>query len=227
MKKVVVITGASSGLGKEIARLLLQKNTYTLILCGRNEKGFEEFKTNENAIIVLGDITKKETLDAIENEVKKLKRVDLLINNAGVIYIKPLTEITEEELNELIAIDLKAPILLTQKLYPFMLERKSGQIINVNSTAGKEAKTNHTIYSAAKFGLKGFTDSLRLEAKAHNIRVMNFHPGGMNTEFYDHMTGVPVEQYMDPQKIAAIMIQLIETDPSLSPDEIVINRMTK
>ena len=55
------------------------------------------------------------------------------------------------------------------------------------------------MYAAAKFGLKGFTDVLRIEAKSHNIRVTGFHPGGMNTEFYDHMTGIPVEKFMDPK----------------------------
>jgi short-subunit dehydrogenase len=227
MKKVVVITGASSGLGKEIAKLLVKKESYELLLTGRNEKGFAEFENNSDVHIVLGDIVKKETRDAIEKEVKKLGRVDILINNAGIIHIKPFAENTEKELNDLIEIDMKAPMLLTQALYPLMLKQLSGHIIMINSTAGKEAKMNHTMYNAVKFGLKGFTDSLRLEAKTHGIRVTSFHPGGMNTEFYDHMTGVPTEKYMDPVKIAEILIQIIETDPTLSPDEIVINRMTK
>lgn len=205
----------------------MQRKQYILILCGRNEKGLAEFEKNKNVEVILGDITKKETLEAIEARVKKLKRVDVLINNAGIIHINPFTENTEEKIDELLAIDLKAPMLLTQRLYPLMVKQNSGQIINVNSTAGKEAKANHTMYSAVKFGLRGFTDSLRLEAKQYNIRVVSFHPGGMNTEFYDHMEGVPVEKYMDPKKIASILVQLIETDPSISPDEIVINRMTK
>ncbi len=227
MKKVVVITGASSGLGKEIAKLLLQKKEYQLILSGRNEQGLSEFNDNENVNIIIGDITKKETLDAIEEEVEKVARIDILINNAGIIYTKPFIENLEEELDDLIAIDLKAPMLLTQRIFPLMIKQNSGHVININSSAGKEAKANHTMYSAAKFGLKGFTDVLRVEAKPHNIRVTGFHPGGMNTEFYDHMKGVPVEKYMDPKKIAEILIHIIETDPSIATDEVVINRMTK
>lgn len=227
MKKVVVLTGASSGLGKEIARLLSQKENYHLILTGRNEKGFEEFKNDQNVSLVIGDITQSETLDEIEKTVKKQGRVDILINNAGITSIKPFEANTEEELDLLFATDLKAPMLLTQRIYPVMLAQQSGQIINVNSTAGLEPKLHHTMYCAIKWGLTGFTKTLRLEAKKHNIRVTSFHPGGMNTAFYDKIEGVPVETYMNPKSVAEMLINAIETDATLSPDEIVINRMTK
>lgn len=227
MKKIVVITGASSGFGKELAKLLLQKGIYELILTGRNDKGLEEFKDSSDVTLVLGDLTQKSTLELIEHEVKEQQRIDVLVNNAGITHINPFTENTEENLDDILAIDLKAPMLLTHRLYPYMLKQQSGHIININSTAGKDAKANHTLYSAAKFGLKGFTDALRHEAKKNNIRVTSFHPGGMNTEFYDRLEGIPKESYMDPKKVAELLVQLIETDPSISPDEIVINRMTK
>jgi uncharacterized protein len=227
MKKVVVITGASSGLGKEIAKLLLQKGEYQLILTGRNENGFAEFKNSSNVTIIIGDVTKKSTIDLIEHAVNELKRIDILINNAGITFINPFTENTEQNIDDLLAVNLKAPMLLTQRLYPLMVKQQSGHIININSTAGKEAKINHTIYSSAKFGLKGFTDALRFEAKTHNIRVTGFHPGGINTPLYRNLPEVPKEKYMDAAKIALILVQLLETDPTISPDEIVLNRMTK
>jgi short-subunit dehydrogenase len=229
MRKVVVITGASSGLGKEVAKIYQKKEDYKLILCGRNEKGLAEFKNLPDIELILGDITKEETLEAIEKKVKEnANRVDILINNAGLIYIKPFETNTTEELDSLLNTDLKAPMLLTQRLYPIMVTQGSGHIININSTAGKEGKANHTMYCAAKWGLTGFTNALRLEAKKHNIKVTSFHPGGMNTAFYDEMDGnVPVEKYMDPKKIAEILVQLSETDTTIAPDEIVINRMTK
>src|SRR5260221_14340424 len=102
MKKVVVITGASSGLGKEIAKLLLHKGEFNLIITGRNEKGFEEFKNSSDVTIVVGDITKKTTLDLIEHAVHELKRIDILINNAGITYINPFLENTQEHLDELL-----------------------------------------------------------------------------------------------------------------------------
>jgi short-subunit dehydrogenase len=227
MKQVVVITGASSGFGKEVAKLLLAKGTYHLILSGQNTQGFEAFKNSLDVTIVIGDLTKKSTIDLLENAVKDQGQIDILINNAGITFINPLTDNTEEKIDNLLAINLKAPMLLTQRFYPLMVAQQSGFIININSAAGKEGKLHHSIYSAAKFGLKGFTDALRLEAKPHGIRVMSFHPGGINTELYRNLPEVPKEKYMDPEKVAAILVQLIQTDPSISPDEIVLYRMTK
>ncbi len=200
-----------------------------LILCGRNEKGFDEFKNNTHVTLVIGDLTRKETLADIEKQVKEIfgNQIDILINNAGIIYIQPFEKNTSEELDRLLDIDLKAHMLLTQCLYPFMIAQKSGHVIFVNSTSGKESRVNHTMYNAAKFGLTGFTNAFRLEAKQYNIRVTSFHPGGMNTDFYDEMEGVPTASYMDPKEIAKILVYLSEIDPSIAPDEILLNRMTK
>jgi short-subunit dehydrogenase len=221
MKQVAIITGASSGLGKEIAKLLLKKKNYYLILTGRNEKGLEEFMDSADVTIVVGDLTKKTTIDLIENAVNDQKRLDILINNAGITYVQPFLHNTEKQLDIIVEINLKAPMLLTRLLYPLMVNQQSGHIININ------AKSNHTMYSAVKFGLKGFTDALRLEAKPNNIRVTSIFPGGINTELYRNQGEIPKHTYMDPIKIAELIVQLIETDPSLSTDEIVINRMTK
>lgn len=170
MQKVVVITGASSGLGKELAELYLAKN-YQLVLTGRKEEGFAEFNKKNNIEIILGDLRKTEVIEQIAKVVsEKYKRIDILINNAGVIYLNPIEENTEQIIDELLSIHIKAPILLTQKLFGLMKSKKSGQIINIVSTSGKEGKTNSTVYCAAKFGLDGFTKALRLEAKKYNIR---------------------------------------------------------
>jgi len=227
MKTVVVITGASSGLGHEIAKCLLKKGNYSLILNGRNKKGLADFTDSPDVTIVLGDVAKKTTIDLIENAVSELGQIDILINNAGITFVQPFVKNTEKELDEIIAVNLKAPMLLTHRLYPMMVKQQSGLIVNINSVAGKEAKANHTMYSATKFGLKGFADALRLEAKPNRIRVMNFHPGGINTDLYRNMPEIPKEKYMDPSKITAILVHLLETDPSIAPDEIVLNRMTK
>lgn len=227
MKKVVIITGASSGFGNEVASILLQKGGYYLILTGRNEKGFAEFKSSPDVTIIVGDLTKKTTIDLIEHAVKEQSRIDILINNAGITFINPFTENTQEKIDDLFEINLKAPMVLTQRLYPMMVKQQSGHIIIVNSAAGKEGKLNHTLYCASKFGLKGFADALRLEAKPHNIRITSFHPGGINTPLYRNLPEVPKETYMDARKVANLLIDILETDPSICPDEVVVSRMTK
>lgn len=227
MKKVVVVTGGSSGIGKEVVKLYLQKG-YSIIVSGQTKTKFKEFEGNENIDIVVGDITKEETQNKIKELVEnKYKRLDILVNNAGITYIQPFERNTKEQLDEIVELNLKTPILLTQKLYPTMIKQQSGHIIIVNSTAGKEGKLNHTMYNASKFGLSGFAASLRLEAKKHNIRVTSFHPGGVKTALYDKIEDKPdISTFMDPVKVAEILVYLSETE-GLSPDEIVLNRMSK
>ena len=227
MQKVVLITGASSGIGKEIAKLFLRKN-YILVLCGRNEAGFEEFKNEKNVERIMGDITKKETRTNIAEIVKtKYKKLDILVNNAGITFIQPFEQNTEEQLDQIIETNLKAPMLLTHDLYDVMRSQKSGTIMFINSSAGKQGYANHTMYSAAKMGLNGFSQSLRLEAKKHGIRVISIHPGGVKTNLYNKLNEKPdINAYMDATKLAEIIVYLAETE-ELSPDEILINRMTK
>lgn len=227
MKKVVLITGASSGLGKDIARVFLKKG-YVLILSGRKREGFEEFQGNPQVEIVVGDITKEETRDKlVDLVINNYKRLDILINNAGITFIQPFEQNTEEQLDEILNTNLKAPILLTQTLYDTMKAQKGGTIVIINSAAGKQGYPNHTLYSTTKFGLSGFAQSLRQEAKKHNIRVLSIHPGGLKTNLYDKLPEKPdTSAYMETSKVAEIIVYLAETS-DLSPDEISISRMSK
>lgn len=227
MKKVVVITGASSGIGKEIAKLFLAKG-YSLILSGRNEIGFEYAKGSKNVDIVLGDITEGETRKKIHDlVVHKYKQLDLLVNNAGITFIQPFEENTEEQLDTIFATNLKAPMLLTQALYETMKTQKNGTIVFINSAAGKQGYPNHTMYSSMKFGLTGFSQALRQEAKKYGIRIISVHPGGVNTNLYNNLKDKPdVGQYMSASKLAETIVYLSETEGQC-PDEISISRITK
>lgn len=222
--KVVLITGASSGLGKELAKIYSQKG-YTLILNGQDAQGFEDLK-GSMADIVVGDLTKKEVFEKLVKLIEgKYKRIDILINNAGITYIQPFENNTREQLDKILEIDLKVPMLLTRALYPLMVKQRFGHIININSSAGKEGKANHTMYSAAKFGLAGFTQALRLEAKKHNIRVTSIHPGGIKTSLYDNLEQkVDMSTYMEPKSVAEVIVSLSETE-GMCPDEIILSRM--
>jgi len=216
MERVVLITGASSGIGREVSKLFLLKN-YNLILSGRNKEGFEYVRGYKKE-------TRKRMIDLIRN---KYKSIDILINNAGITYIQPFEENTEDQLNNILDVNLKAPILLTHDLYPIFKEQKSGSIMFINSAAGKQGYANHTLYSTSKFALNGFSQSLKLEAKKYGIRVISIHPGGVKTSLYDMLKTKPdVDQYMDPIKLAEIIVYLAETD-GLSPDDISISRTTK
>jgi len=226
MKKIALVTGASSGIGREIAKLLLQKK-YQLILSGRNKEGFNYVSGKSNVDIILGDITQKEIRNRLIETVKKNNHIDLLINNAGITFVQPFEDNTEEDLVKLFEISLKTPILLTHGLYEMMKTQQNGTIVFINSSAGKQGYPNHTMYSAMKFGLNGFSQSLRLEAKKYGIRVLSVHPGGVNTTMYKNAKIQPdVNQYMSPTKLAEVIVYLAETE-ELSPDEIAINRISK
>ncbi len=227
MKKVILITGASSGIGKEIAKLFLAKG-YFLILSGRNKDSFDYVEGNKNVDIVLGDITKVETRTIIKDLItRKYKKLDILVNNAGITYIQPFENNTEEQLETIYSTNLKAPILLTHDFYETMKAQKKGTIVFINSAAGKQGYPNHTMYSTMKFGLNGFSQSLRQEAKKYGIRVISIHPGGVNTGLYDELKDKPdVNQYMSSTKVAEIVVYLSETT-ELSPDEISISRTSK
>lgn len=227
MNKVVVVTGASSGIGKEVALQYINKG-YSVIVTGRNESKLNEFTGKGNVDIVAGDLTKEETQNSIVSLIEnKYKRIDILVNNAGVIYLQPFERNTKEEVDYVIEINLKVPMLLTHKLYPLMVKQRSGHIVFVNSSAGKLAKPNHTMYNASKFGLVGFANSLRHEAGENNIRVTSFHPGGVKTNLYDKVVLTPdISSFMDPVKVAEVLVYLTETE-GLSPDEIVLNRLSK
>lgn len=225
MKKVVVITGASSGIGLELAKLI-QKKGYALILSGRSDKGLEIFKNDPSIDLVPGDLTHESTIWKITEICEtKYKKVDILINNAGISNIQPFETVTQEQIEDIISTNLLSHMKLTHLLYPLMKKQQFGHIVFVNSSAGIDAKLHHTLYCASKFGLAGFAKSLRLEAKKFNIRVTSVHPGGVKTNLYHSLPHPPdITNFMDPKKIAEMIVFLTETE-GISPDEIIINRI--
>lgn len=223
MKKVVLVTGAGSGIGQAIAQNLAPKE-YSLILTSRTAESMEQYAKLENVVIVAGDLTKQDTLDKlIETSQSTFGKVDVLVNNAGITYIQPFEENTPDQMRTLFEINLFAAMQLTQAVYPLMKKQQSGHVLFINSTAGKEGKANHTMYSASKFGLAGFAQAFRQEAQQHGLRVTSIHPGGVKTDLYRNQPEIDTSGYMEVSELAKTIVNLIETE-SICPDEIIINR---
>lgn len=219
--KNIVITGASSGLGKALAAQL-SKEGVTLYLLSRTieatEFSFEAHKINCDVRDPKSIVAAFHRIDALTEE------IDVLVNCAGVRLVKGLEDTAQDEIEQLIATNLTGAIFSSQEAYKRMLQTKNGHIINISSTSGIKARPDETIYCASKWGLRGFTESLRLEAVSNRIRVTGIYPGGMQTNFWKGNEPQNIEAYMKPSDIAEQIIQIIKSPISLSPSEVVIER---
>lgn len=183
-KKVIIVTGASSGMGKDFALELLKKGHIVYGLARRIEKMKDIVSVGGKAIAmdVADESQIKSAVDQILNEQGK---VDVLINNAGYAVYGSVEEASIEAARRQFEVNLFGLASLTQKIIPGMRERKSGRIINVSSMGGKMYTPFGAWYHATKHALEGWSDCLRIELKSYNIDVSIIEPGGIKTEFTD------------------------------------------
>jgi len=172
-------------LGESLARTFA-KHGYNVVLHGRDREKLNSVRRNvlKNGVectVVAGDIAKKSTIDRLTRYAKK-QDIDILINNAAIFTNKLLEEINADEIKRVVEVNLIAPILLTQSVYGFFRGKGNGQIININSVAGKTFNMDESVYSATKHGLKGFMTAFQFEAIKHNVSVVNVYPGAIDTE---------------------------------------------
>ena len=226
--KVVIITGAGSGLGRELSILLAQKDAI-VILVGRREKKLEE---TAKLIEEVGGISDLFSLDiSISAEVKdffnsikqKYSRVDILINNAGVGSFANLEDLEIKDIDRMIDSNLKGTIYFTREVLYIMKEKNSGQIINIISTAGMRGKAQESVYAASKFGVSGLTKSLQQELKQTRVKVTGVFVGGMQTEFWDQ-SKQETSSFMLASDVAEVVGELIRKADNMQVSEIVIDR---
>jgi NADP-dependent 3-hydroxy acid dehydrogenase YdfG len=190
--KTVLITGATSGIGKATSRLFAQQKNYRLVLCGRRQALLEELKNElteafqtEIQLLTFDIRSFDECKSAIESLKGDFATVEILINNAGLA--KGLDFIQEGELEDweiMIDTNVKGLLYITRLITPGMVERRSGHIVNICSTAGKEVYPKGNVYCASKFAVDALTKSMRQDLYTHNIRVSQVAPGHVEqTEF--------------------------------------------
>ncbi|MEH7123078.1 MULTISPECIES: SDR family oxidoreductase [unclassified Bacillus (in: firmicutes)] len=223
--KVVVITGAGSGLGASLAIKYSNMGCHVCLIGRRTSKLEETAKqlTNSYSIYEL-DVTSKSAVEKVMRSIKEeVGPVDLLINNAGLGVFDLAENISEEHVHGMIDINLKGTIFCTQAVLPSMKERNQGIIVNVVSTAGIEGKVTESVYCASKFGVRGFTESLNLELNDTGIRVFGAYMGGMKSPFWDGIfTEEKIKDFMDPDDIADIIIDNAKLRKNLIVTEVVI-----
>ena len=221
--KTVLITGAGSGLGKSLAQVF-GSNNYNLILSDINKSnlaivGYEVNKKVQRNF-VYGDLNDKRVINQLYS-VSKKQGLDVLINNAGIYSNETLESISEKNIEKIINTNLLAPIKLTKKIWPLLVNK--GSVININSIDSIYPKANVTSYTASKAGLRGFTESLKFEGKNDGIRVIGVYLGGMQTPM-NMSRGVDISKAMDSKEVAQIIFDNSKRYLSSGIDEIVINR---
>jgi 3-oxoacyl-[acyl-carrier protein] reductase len=217
--KVVVITGAGSGMGRATAVLFAEKG-YEVIGTDINNESLDETvsminEANGKASGITADLRKVDDIKNIKEQIEdRTGKIDVLINCAGVLGgVKELTDFSEEEMDLIIDVNLKAVYRCCKYLLPLIVKNKNGMIINISSQSGKMGQAGVTIYCAAKWGVIGFTKALELEAKKDGIRVVVINPGSTNTNFYGKDARFEkdfLKKFLKPEDIARACLFVAE-----------------
>lgn len=228
--QVVVITGASKGLGAAIATRLAQVGC-TLALVARSEHELDKLAdqlTCEHGVIVQGyacDLTDSQAVLALAKQItRSFGHIDVLVNNAGLGFYKPFLEHSVEEHEAIIDLNVKAAIHFSYGVLPKMIKRQSGQIINIASDVSTRPQPNMAVYSASKFALRGFSLSLLREVKEHGIKVGLLNPGIIDTCFNNNVPGnSSAEHALQPDSVADVVYQMIAQPQYQLIDELTLH----
>jgi short-subunit dehydrogenase len=215
--KTVIVTGAGSGLGKDLA-ILLSKKGFHILLAGRT---LEKLSSVKNEIEALGGNADTLTLDIrYQNEVNDQltdisTRFSLygLVNNAGVGHFGPFLDMTDHEINNMLNTNVLGTIHMTKAILPYLLESGEGHILNIISTAGLRGKVNEAVYAASKFAIRGFTESLQKEFEETNVKFTGVYMGGMDTPFWansDHIKDP--SRFRSATEVAEIIIEQMDQE---------------
>ena len=194
MNRIAIVTGASRGIGREIAKTLALKGIKVIANYNKSEDKAKELKEelkNQGIDIDIfkADISKRqEAKELVKYVLEKYKKIDILINNAGVAEYKIFTEETDEDWNRVINSNLYSAFIMSQEVASNMINNKSGCIINISSIWGMVGSSLEVIYSVSKAGMDGLTKALAKELGPSNIRVNSVAPGAIDTDMNSDMT---------------------------------------
>lgn len=213
--KTYLVTGASDGIGKSIA-LKLSEQKSNLILFGRDESKLNAVKSdceaNGSSVTTYAfDIADNDRRNSVVDEILSRQSVDVLINNAGIWHkVGDVTTISEEKIQEVIQVNLTAQILLTRQLLDQMRSREGTAIVNVVSKSGLVPQAGQTVYTASKYGMKGFTDVLREDTKDEPIRIAGVYQAGTSTQMFAKAgDDFEIEKFTNPDDLADVIVFML------------------
>ncbi|MDC3063697.1 SDR family NAD(P)-dependent oxidoreductase [Alphaproteobacteria bacterium] len=216
--KNIIVTGSSSGIGLSITKTLL-KNKANVLGISRRSSNF----LNKNYQHIEFDLSKIDSeFEKLNNFIKE-KPIHGLISNAGTGKLDSLENFSPKQISEFINLNLNSHIIITRLLLPYFKTNNKGFLIYIGSEASYKVGKYGSIYSACKFGLRGFVKSIRIETSSKNIKVTQINPGIVKTPFYKNLKIVPGEEYdefIEPNDIAKIVIDILKIRSGTVIDEI-------
>ncbi len=211
--KTALITGAGKGIGRAIA-LALAKEGVNIGLLARTKSDLEKVSSEIEALgvetsIVTADVTQIRSVnEAVEQVQQELGFVDILINNAGTASFGKFLDLEPDQWEHIIKVNLMGPYYVTRAVLPAMISKKTGDIVNISSTAGQRGSAVTSAYSASKFGLIGLSESLMQEVRKHNIRVTTLTPSTVDTGLSAglNLTNGNNDKIMQPEDFAEFVV---------------------
>ena len=225
MQKVAIVTGASKGIGRQIAKTLAMQEIKVIANYNKSEQQAKELKQELqdkgfDIDIVQADVSTKQGVEKLVNyTIEKYRKVDILVNNAGIAKPGLIIDVTNEDWQELINTNLYSAFAMSREVAKSMINSKCGLIINISSIWGEVGASMEVVYSITKAGLDALTKSLAKELGPSNIRVNSISPGIINTNMNSNLTNeelaeikdeIPLEKIGEPEDISKCVKWLIE-----------------
>jgi NADP-dependent 3-hydroxy acid dehydrogenase YdfG len=233
VKKITIITGASRGIGRELA-LQLAANGHIVALLARNATELQALtqqiiESGGEAVAYPTDVSDETQVDAAVSDVlARWGRVDVVINNAGFGVFREAEKITESEWSELMDANVKGTFLVTKAVTPSMKVAGKGHIVGIASDVSKRTFPNGSLYCASKYAQDAFLMALRREVRSHGIKVSVVYPGLVDTYFHGLDEGADKQaQYLKPADIAAAVSYIVEAPAHVVVDELMIHPMSQ
>lgn len=221
-----VITGAGSGIGAEVARVLHERGDELVLLARSEERARDLSAAYDGARVVVADLAAPATLESALGRANLPPRLDSLMHIAGVVELNPVADLDHEQIRAHLDVNLAAPMLLTKACLP-ALRAARGLVVVVNSTSGITANPTWSAYAASKFGARGFADALRLEEMEHGVRVTTVFPSRTATPMQEKVHDQEGKDYdpgewIKPESVASTIVHVLDLPRDATIPEVTV-----